>query len=145
MVEGLIARLAKAIGYPQEVPAEAESFDFLVDGEVINVSCSAAGVRALPSATEGALLVFQTVLTEDEEVAGRLTMYAAGRLMKETAVLAWDPEKRAAILWERVKRSGEGEERRAFESFCESADWWRERVKEEGREVRGAPAMMIRP
>jgi len=138
--KGGLTRLAKAIGYPQEVPAEAESFNFLVDGETISAE---AEVKKLGEGEEWVLL--KTVLTEDEEVAGRLATYAAGRLLKEKSVLAWDPEKRAAILWERVKRSGEGEERRAFESFCESADWWRERVKEEGSGHTNTPAVMIRP
>lgn len=135
-----IERLSKAIGYPQEVPVEAGSFDFLVDGEMISAEAE------VKKAGEGRILL-KTVLTEDEEVAGRLATYAVGRLLKENAVLAWDFENRAAILWTELntRRLSDGEVRRAFESFCESADWWRERVKESGVPGNAPDKFLIRP
>jgi len=142
---GVIAGLAKAIGYPQEVPAEAEAFDFIVDGETIGVSVADGRARSPSAPHGGASLLFQTVLTEDAETAGRLAAYAAGRMLKEAATLAWDPEKKSVILWEKVEFEGQGHGRRAFESFCESADWWRERVKEQGHGHAGVAEMMIRP
>jgi len=147
MVEsGAIARLAKAIGYPQEVSAEAEAFDFIVDGETIGVSVADGRARSPSAPHGGASLVFQTVLTEDEEAVARLAALATGRLAKEEATLMWDAETHAATLWAATDAAADGRKLRAFfEDFLNSADWWMDRAKEAGGARAGVPEMVIRP
>jgi len=139
MGEGLIARMAKAIGYPQEVPAEAESFAFVVDDHEIVARVVDDGLElrcALLSAEDAARF---------EGAVVRLSGFAAGRILTEEATLAWDPESRSVILWTRMKAGGDGDVRRAFEVFCESVDWWSDRVDEENLGRVGVSEMMIRP
>ena len=87
-------------------------------------------------------------LTDDAAHLPRLAEYAAGRLLREDAVLAFDQRSGAAILWREV--DGSADERtlqRAFEEFADSCDWWRERIDMQGgaQEASVFPEMMIRP
>ena len=76
----------------------------------------------------------------------RLAGYAAGRILKEEAVLAWDPEAECPILWQDVSESASAEQLKiAFEVFCASCDWWLARADEAGGERVVFPGMMIRP
>ena len=55
-----------------------------------------------------------------------LARYAAGRMLREDATLAWD---NGAFLWQDVPAGANSAEMaRDFERFMDSCDWWRERV-----------------
>ena len=131
-----IERLLRAIGYPDRAPEAALSFTLLVDGVEIVAS------------EEGGMLRLVCRLTDDAAHLPRLAEYAAGRLLREDAVLAFDQRSGAAILWREV--DGSADERtlqRAFEEFADSCDWWRERIDMQGgaQEASVFPEMMIRP
>jgi len=131
-----IRRLAAAIGYPEEVSEDAVSFAFQVDGTAVFAS------------TEGARLVLRCVLvTEpDEETLAKFAGYAAGRLMREEATLAWDPRENALILWQDCPPSADDELlRRFFAVFLMSCDWWAARAGETGEEYQSIPEVMILP
>ena len=131
-----VERLLRAIGYPDRAPEAALSFTLLVDGVEIVAS------------EEGGMLRLVCRLTDDAAHLPRLAEYAAGRLLREDAVLAFDQRSGAAILWREV--DGSADERtlqRAFEEFADSCDWWRERIDMQGgaQEASVFPEMMIRP
>lgn len=131
-----VERLLRAIGYPDRAPEAALSFTLLVDGVEIVAS------------EEGGMLRLVCRLTDDAAHLPRLAEYAAGRLLREDAVLAFDQRSGAAILWREV--DGAADERtlqRAFEEFADSCDWWRERIDMQGgaQEASVFPEMMIRP
>ena len=131
----VIARLAQAIGYPEEIPAESRVCVFKVDGQDVEV------------VEEVGRLVFTRVLSTDPDEAAlsRLAGYAAGRILKEEAVLAWDPSRSALILWQGVSASASDTVlRRVFEVFATSCDWWVARVRDD-EAVSSIPPMMIRP
>jgi len=136
---GVIAGLAKAIGYPQEVPAEAVSFAFVVDDREIVARIAEGGLEFSCTLLSG------EALDRAEDALVRLAGYAAGRLLKEDATLAWDPNARAVVLWMRTPAEGAGDARRAFEAFCTSVDWWSDRVSEEDLGHVGVPETVIRP
>jgi len=125
---------ARAIGYPDGVPSGAVSHSFHVDGGIVTASVDGDRlvlVRELAKAGEVDLSVF----------AG----YAAGRLLREEAVLAVDPADDALILWQGVRLPcGEAVLRGLFEVFMTSCDWWLARI--EGAAVLSSvPEMVIRP
>lgn len=130
-----LARLATAIGYPEEVPAGARAFMFLVDGREVEATEEKDRLRLswrLPRAEEDGGLV-------------RLAEYAAGRMLKEEAVLAWDPMADAAVLWQDISvRTGDALLRRFMEVFLMSCDWWAARV-EDAAVVSHMPEMVILP
>ena len=131
-----VERLLRVIGYPDRAPEAALSFTLLVDGVEIVAS------------EEGGMLRLVCRLTDDAAHLPRLAEYAAGRLLREDAVLAFDQRSGAAILWREV--DGSADERtlqRAFEEFADSCDWWRERIDMQGgaQEASVFPEMMIRP
>ena len=130
-----IARLAKAIGYPEEIPSGARAFVFQVDGHAIEVVEEAGRLRVACR--------FPQVGEEGDLV--RLAGYATGRILKEEAALAWDPEAEAPMLWQDVPSStGDALLRRFFEVFMMSCDWWRARV-EDAAVVSHMPEMVILP
>lgn len=133
-----IERLARAIGYPAEVPAGSRSFTFLVDG------------REIPAREEDGRLVVSYELSDPESAQGcppdRLAVYAAGRILKEEAALAWDPERGVSVLWQACDASVSGRVLVAFfESFLNSVDWWVERIEEHDDERIRPSEMIIRP
>ena len=136
MARTAIERLAEAIGYPDKIPDGAVVATLRVDDA--EVSAAVAGDR----------LVLSQRLTGDADKLPALAGYAAGRMLREEAVLAYGDG--AAFLWQHVSAdAGEQQLVRFFESFMDSCDWWWERVSErrgEGAEA-GAPLaeMMIRP
>ena len=116
-----IDQFLTAIGYPERAPDGASSFSVLVDGgEVL--------VRA-----EGDRLFFSRALACEGEDLPRLAALAPGRMLREEAVLAAEPGPGGAAM------------QRAFESFCDSCDWWLERVGELSEPEPEIPPMMIRP
>lgn len=128
-------RFLSAIGYPEKASDGATSFPLLVDdGEVL--------VRA-----EGARLVLSRVLSREAEDLPRLASFAPGRMLREEAVLAADPAPDgAAFLWCYLPADASAAAiQHAFESFCDSCDWWLERVDEFAAPEPEIPPMMIRP
>lgn len=134
MKETAINALAAAIGYPEEVPLGSASFVFSVDGGAVEASVANGRlvlVRGLAAAADVDLAAF----------AG----YAAGRVLREEATLAYDPADDRLILWQDVSATADAALlRRFFEVFAASCDWWLARVR--GVEAAtGIPEMMIRP
>ena len=130
-----IDHLLSAIGYPERAPEGATSFSVLVDGgEVL--------VRA-----ETGRLFFSCALPCEAGDLPRLASFAPGRMLREEAVLAADPAPGgAAFLWCDLPADASAAAiQRAFESFCDSCDWWLERVDEFSAPEPEIPPMMIRP
>ncbi len=128
-------RFLTAIGYPEKAPDGATSFPLLVDGgEVL--------VRA-----EGARLVLSRVLSREAEDLPRLASFVPGRMLREEAVLAAEPgSDGAAFLWRELPADASaGAMQLAFESFCDSCDWWLDRITEFSAPEPEIPPMMIRP
>ena len=93
-------------------------------------------------------IVLSCSLSDDSAIVPTLCSYAAGRILREDAVLTCD--KSSALLWQDVPASSsEREMVRFFETFVDSCDWWRERVDalKGGATASTAPddAMVIRP
>ena len=130
-----LARLAEAIGYPAEIPAGARVFTLLVDGAEIDAEVERGRLR----------LSWRFPAPREEGDLARLAGYAAGRMLKEEAVLAWDPAAEAALLWQDVPVAADGPLlRRFFEVFTASRDWWAARVEGDPVLAR-VPEMMILP
>ena len=74
-----------------------------------------------------------------------LAGYAAGRLLKEEAVLAWDPEAEMPFLWQEISADAPDDRLcRFFEVFATSVDWWAARLND-AVGISQIPEMMIRP
>ena len=126
-------RFLRAIGYPLDSVREEEG------GYVLQVDGAAVRVAAV----RDRLVVSRSFGDPDDETLRSLAQYAAGRLLREEAVLAWDPDRRELVLWQEIPDvPDEGLVRRAFELFCTSCEWWAERCVEPRVDV---PEMMIRP
>ena len=136
-----IERLAEAIGYPEAVPVGATAFTFAVDETEITARESGGRLlleRVLWQAAEGDELA--------SRIPGELARYAAGRVLREEATVAWDPRRDAAILWQDIPASApEDRLRRFFEVFTASCDWWADRLKEILTPEPTFPEMVIRP
>lgn len=126
----------KAIGYPDRMPEGSVSSTLRVDGmEVL-------------AEERGGRIVLSYALTQEASFLPLLAGYAAGRMLREDAVLASDHS--SAFLWQDASSSsGAREMVRLFETFVDSCDWWRERVDalRGGAAASDAPddAMVIRP
>ncbi len=133
MARTAIERLAGAIGYPDRMPEGALAATLRVDG--VEVSAATTADR----------ITLSLRLTDAADKLPALAGYAAGRMLREEAVLAYGDG--AAFLWQDAP-AGAGDQAlvRLFESFMDSCDWWRARV--EGPKSEGGaefPEMMIRP
>lgn len=129
-----IERLAAAIEYPEAIPEGAVSAVFRVDGEAIR----AEEVR-------GELLL-TAVLDRSEEDLAALAELALGRILREEAVLAWDVQEEAVVLWQGCPAEAERAELRAFfEAFTTAVDWWRERASALHAPPPAFPQMVIHP
>lgn len=131
-----VERLAAAIGYPERVSGAVSPFIIRVDG-----------AEVVAEETNGRV-VLSYALSDDSAIVPTLCSYAAGRILREDAVLACD--KSSAFLWQDAPASsGAREMVRLFETFVDSCDWWRERVDalRGGTAASSAPddAMVIRP
>ena len=112
-----LERLSAAIRYPDGMPNGALSYVFRVDG---------AEIRA--SESSGRLTLAMT-LTSDEGMLPALASYAAGRMLREEATLAYEPDDGNAFLWQDAPAAADSHTLvRLFETFMDSCDWWRERV-----------------
>ena len=130
-----VERFLAAIGYPEKAPVGASSFSVLVDGgEVL--------VRA-----ESGRLFFSRALACGEDELPRLAAFVPGRMLREEAVLAADPgADGAAFLWRDLPADASaGAMQLAFEAFCDSCDWWLERVDEFSAPAPEIPPLTIRP
>lgn len=132
----------KAISYPERVDSDGAVSTLLVDG--MSIQCEDKGGRIVLSWDLG------------PEASGialpQYARYAAGRILKEEAVLAYGRmgANTTCFLWQDAPSdAGASELLRLFETFMDSCDWWRERIK--GRAVGGAQppseetTMVIRP
>lgn len=134
MAEGIVSRLAQAIGYPEPVGAGQTSFAFQVDGYEIEASVDAER------------LLLKYVMDVPEESLLKFAGFAAGRMLKEDATLAYDPSSDKVFLWQPVSGDANlGVLRGAFERFAHSCDWWRARINEIGNAEPEFPEVMIRP
>jgi len=132
MVRTAIERLVAAIGYPDRIPDGALAATLRVDDA--EVSAAVTGDR----------LVLSQRLTGEPDKLPVLAGYAAGRMLREEAVLAYGDG--AVFLWQDAS-AGAGEQVlvRLFESFMDSCDWWRARAEGPREERPEFPEMMIRP
>ena len=133
---GAIDRLSEAMAYPvEERKRGVSSAEFLVDGGVVLAQEEHGQlrfVRKLGAVAEGGL--------------AQLAGYAAGRMLKEEAVLAWDPRAKGLLLWQEVPTSGSDELLlREFDLFLDSCDWWESRMKELATGGRPIAEMVILP
>ena len=134
MKETAISALATVIGYPEEVPTASESFVFSVDGG-----------RVEASVERGRLVLVRGLAAAGDVDLAQFAGYAAGRVLREEAVLAYDPGDDRVILWQDVPADADaGLLRRFFEVFAASCDWWLARLDEAGTAA-SVPEMMIRP
>lgn len=134
-----LERFVEVLGYPGSVPAGARTFTLVVDGGEIEAEERDGRLvltKALCSAEGG---------EEGSPDLAALAGYAAGRMLKEEAVLAWDAVREVPILWQDVAAGGDAAQfRRFFEVFAASCDWWEARVREV-QDHRRVPEMMIVP
>ena len=136
MGERFPARLARAIGYPDAVAADSARVALLVDGA--EVVASEEGGRAILQATVAA--------GPSDELLTALAGFAAGRILREEAVLAYEPKTDAALLWQAAPAGADALALRAFfRAFTASWDWWRARVAELENPKPSFPEVMIRP
>lgn len=121
-----IAEIGKAIAYPEEVPAGATEFTFVIDGRGVRV-CESGKRRIASCVLAGA---------GKAQAVAYLAGLAAGRMMKDDATLAWDADEHALVLWQDV-----GMDNRTIvgrlEDFLNALDWWM------GRTEGGETAMMM--
>ncbi len=130
-----IMTLLAALEYPGEAPEGAVEYTMRVDGMEMQVRDT------------GDRMVMSYMMTDDETLLPKLAEYAAGRLLREEATLAWN---RGAILWQDAPADADAHDlKRAFETFADACDWWRERVEdlhnEGGPSPSPFPDVMIRP
>ena len=113
-------RLLVAIGYPERIPNTDAPFTLRVDGREVLVEMSAGRI------------VLSVALTDDESMIPALAAYAAGRMLREEATLAFGDGN--VFLWQDAPADADDRALvRLFESFSDSCDWWRARVEERGK------------
>ena len=129
-------RLEAAIGYPTgETSPEGGVLPLLVDGGRVEVRESG-----------GRIVLSRTLGKFDDDGLKRLAGYAAGRILKEDAVLAWDPGREELFLWQDAPSgASDSQLKRVFDVFCASCDWWLARAGEENVSKERVPDTMIRP
>lgn len=116
MADDAINRLLSAIDYPERPAAGAASASLLVDGCTV-----------VAEDVDGRLRLVCR-LTDDADDLPRLAAYAAGRMLREDAVLSADAS--GAFLWQEAPAGADERRlRRLFEAFADSCDWWRARVE----------------
>ena len=135
-----IELLARAIDYPDEVPAGSRDYSLTVDDYEIRAQ-----------ETNGRLRLTATVFmpprdgSGDEKLA-ELATYVPGRILREEAVLAWDPDADSLILWQEMPTAVDANDlRRFFEVFAASCDWWAERLRNDPKPAPAFPEMVILP
>ncbi len=129
-----IGRLIEAIGYPERAPEGAASFTLRVDG-----------MEILAEVRDGRLILSR-LLTDSDELLPTLAGYAAGRLLREEAALAAEPNAQGTFLWQDAPATADAQTLvHLFETFLDSCDWWRARIAGDTGASESVPEMMIRP
>lgn len=129
-----VRRLAEAIGYPESLTSEEGGCMLRVDGHAI---------RAV--AVPGRVML-RYALACPEERLREFAEYAAGRVLREDAVLAWDSRASELFLWIDIPEDADAETvRRAFEGFADACDWWSARAAETEVPTTAFPDILIRP
>lgn len=130
----MICNLAAAIGYPEEVAEDTDVFAFSVDGGKVVAEMVASR------------LVLKRYLEIPFENLSVFASYAAGRVLREEAVLAWDDRAERAFLWREIPARADAlAMKEAFEEFADSCDWWIQRAAEIHAPKSVFPDIMIRP
>ncbi|MBO4345678.1 MAG: hypothetical protein J5833_07975 [Victivallales bacterium] len=133
-MKNAIERLCEAIAYPDPVPDGATSFSLRVDGGDIMA-------RLL-----GRRLVLSRIIDRNEKDLPQLAAYAAGRILKEEAILAWDERLSACIIWQELEDKADSAQlTHFFEEFTHSCDWWVVRAGELNAPPVVFPDIVIRP
>ena len=133
-MKNVLERLCEAIAYPEPVPDGASWFNLRVDGG--DVSLRILGKR----------LVISRVIDRNEGDLPQLAAYAAGRILKEEAVLSWDERLSACVLWQELQEDADSMQlTRFFEEFMHSCDWWVTRAGELSAPPTVFPDIVIRP
>ena len=130
-----VNRFLTAIGYPESAPEGASSFTLRVDDGDVSLR------------TGDGRFFLSRALTRDPAELPRLASFAPGRMLREDAVLAADPAANGeAFLWQDAPETADAVAlQRLFETFCDSCDWWLDRVHELREPAPDIPPMMIRP
>ena len=129
----MVERLGELIGYPERMPKGAVSFLFRVDDDPVEVRAKAG------------TLLFRWTFPENAPVE-RLAEFAAGRILRDPSVLAWDSVRERAILWRRTaKGAGDRELVQALQEFIGSRGWWKSCVAELTRPKVPLRDLVIRP
>ena len=130
----MISKLASAIGYPDKVADGLVVYTFRVDGwEIIAEKI-------------GNRIVLKHYLDVTSDDLPLFASYAAGRLLREEAVLAWDDNAQKAVLWREIPPNADLPMMKdAFEEFADSCEWWMQRVMEIDAPKSVFPDVMIRP
>lgn len=132
--EASLERLARAIGYPEALAPEGGTCILRVDGHAVQASAAAGRI------------VLRYALACPEERLTEFAEYAAGRVLREDAVLAWDSRTSELFLWAAADAEADGETlRRVFEGFADACDWWAARVADAGVPETAFPDILIRP
>ena len=131
-----VERLMAAIGYPERMSSGFAPSTLRGDG-----------AEVLAEEMDGRV-VLSYVLSSDEALLPTLAAYAAGRMLREEATLAYGNS--SVFLWQDAPVDSDARGMlRLFETFMDSCDWWRDRVDAlRGGEQVSAPQseeMMIRP
>ena len=129
-----ISSLAIAVGYPEKVADDVQVFTFRVDGDEIVVQSLASR------------LVLKRYFDVPLDELKVFASYAAGRMLREEAVLAWDDRAERAFLWREIpEKADPSAMKAAFEEFADSCDWWVQRAAEIDAPKSVFPDIMIRP
>jgi hypothetical protein len=129
-----VSRFAIAVGYPEKVSDEVDVFTFRVDGE------------DFVAESLSPWLILKRYLDVSFDGLAVFASYAAGRMLREEAVLAWDERAGRAFLWREIPEEADASVMRgAFEEFADSCDWWAQRAAEIGAPKSVFPDIMIRP
>lgn len=136
-----ISILANAIGYPESIREDLQEVELAVDEGTVKVVNSAGRLRL-----ERVLLKCEPGNELHEQVIVDLAGFAAGRILREDATIAWEPDSSTVVLWQDVPASLPPEKlKRFFEVFMTSCDWWIDRVAERMEPKPIFPEMVIMP
>jgi hypothetical protein len=127
--------LAAAIGYPERVADDLLMYDFRVDG--FEIIAEKLGARIV-------LKHFLDRVGFDD--LPTFASYAAGRLLREEAVLSWDERAQKAFVWcEIPATAAPAGMKESFEAFVDSCEWWRQRAGDDPSPESVFPDILIRP
>lgn len=129
-------KFLSAIGYPlEEVEGQIGTIKLIVDGFELRLS-----------EVRGALILSYTLGKLSETDGLKVASFAAGRMLKEEAVVAYDPGTEELILWQKVAPNSGA--KIAFELFMTSCEWWKSAIGAEiskGTERKADEFMRIMP